>query len=192
MTLPKSLSKLVFYSAALPASLIMALSTGCASGGFHLSREYAQFVNRQPVVIRVVLYILTAFVFMFTMLIDLVIFNTVDFWNGRVSAGNYEFHKDGKTFVAHHEYQEGTKLRKSTIKILDENEAAGHEIKLVEMLSGDIEVFVDGKRRAQMKDINEIPLAVVYDESGKVVARELVPTSSIYAKGGLHSAVIAQ
>lgn len=53
------------------------LATGCASGGFKLTRQYAQFVNRQQLILRIVLYILTSIVFAATLLIDAVIFNTM-------------------------------------------------------------------------------------------------------------------
>ena len=83
-----------FYLSSFAACAIMALTAGCASGGFKLTRQYARWVNSQNIILRIVIYILTSVVFAVTMLIDFVIFNTLDFWNGTVAAGSYEF-KDG-------------------------------------------------------------------------------------------------
>src|SRR4051794_31680669 len=88
---------------ALAAVMAMALTTGCASGGFQLTRQYAGFVNRQPTILGAVIYILTIPVFVVTLIIDMVYFNTMDFWSGKVSAGTYEFNKDGKVFQVVHE-----------------------------------------------------------------------------------------
>ena len=112
------ISKLLFYLSSLSASAIMALTTGCASGGFKLTRQYAGFVNRQPTILRIIIYLLTGIVFAVTMLIDMVIFNTIDFWEGRVSAGSYEFKKGDKTFHVRHEFMPGTILKRSTIRVI--------------------------------------------------------------------------
>ena len=72
-------------------SVAMLATAGCASGGFKLTREYARWVNSKNIILRIILYILTAVVFAVTMLIDLVVFNTMDFWNGTVSQGDYKF-----------------------------------------------------------------------------------------------------
>src|SRR5690606_10112033 len=88
--------------------------------GFKITRQYARFVNSQMIVLRIILYILTSIVFAVTLLVDMVVFNTIDFWNGTVSQGDYEFKDGGKTYHARHEILP-SKLKQSTIKISDEN-----------------------------------------------------------------------
>ena len=78
---------------------VTGLNSGCASGGFQLTRSFAGWVNSQNVVLRVILYILTAVIFAVTLLIDLLINNTIDFWDGKVSAGTYNFSKDEETML---------------------------------------------------------------------------------------------
>ncbi|MES2854537.1 MAG: hypothetical protein V4692_01685, partial [Bdellovibrionota bacterium] len=66
----KPVSRTSFYLGSFIACAIMALSTGCASGGFKYTRKYAQFINGQMILIRIILYIFTSIVFVITMLVD--------------------------------------------------------------------------------------------------------------------------
>ncbi len=75
-------SKTLFYIGSFLACTIMAITAGCASGGFKLTRKYASWLNSNNIIIRIILYILTSVVFAVTILIDMVIFNTIDFWEG--------------------------------------------------------------------------------------------------------------
>ena len=159
------LLKKCFFPSALLASLAIGLTTGCASGGFKLTRQYASFVNRQEIIIRIVLYLLTGIVFAVTLWVDLVFFNTIDFWEGRVSQGTYDFKKDGKTFVAHHEFIDGTPLRRSTLNAFDPNGKQIQKVVLQETQGGQIEMFVDGKIRARVKNISSLPVATIFDGS---------------------------
>lgn len=167
-------STAIGYIGALGAASVMALTTGCASGGFKLTRQYAGFVNKQPILLRIIIYILTGIVYAVTMLIDLVIFNTIDFWEGRVSAGGYEFKKDDKTYHVKHEVLPNL-LKKSTIEIKDNSGTLLQTVVLSETLSSEIEVHVDGKLRSRVKDIRSAPVATVYDINGKQVEQSEIP-----------------
>lgn len=170
----QSLSRSFFLMISLLACSVVALTTGCASGGFKLTREYAGFVNRQNVVIRVILYILTGVVFFATILIDVVVNNTMDFWNGQVSQGTYEFHQGGKTYVARHEILPGTSLKRSTIRVYGEHRALIQDVVLQETTSGEIEMFVDGQLRARVHDLSSLPMVSVMDEKGQLVEEKPV------------------
>jgi len=89
-------------------------------GGFKLTREYAGFVNKQQPYHPHYSLHLNRNYFAATLLIDMVIFNTMDFWEGRVSAGSYEFKDGNKFYQAHHEIVPNTGLKRSTIRVMDE------------------------------------------------------------------------
>jgi len=169
------------YLSMFAACSIMALTTGCASGGFKLTREYAGWVNSQNIILRIVLYLFTGIVYAITLLIDLVIFNTVDFWEGHISAGTYNFNKDDKTYQVKHEYLPETKLKQSTIHILDLKHKLLQEVVLRETQSHEIEMFVDGKLRARVHGISELPVASVFDSKGKLIEEKVVPVNTTYA-----------
>jgi hypothetical protein len=117
------LAKLGFSALAIYAVISGGILSSCASGGSKLTRQIAQMVNSQQIIIRVIIYILAgALIFGITLLVDMVIFNTMDFWEGRVSANTYEFNKDGKTYLAHHRFQEGTQLKESHLQVFDANQ----------------------------------------------------------------------
>lgn len=159
----------VSYAVMLFSALVMGLVSGCASGGFKLTRQYAGFVNKQNIIIRIVLYILTAVVFAVTMLVDMVIFNTMDFWDGRVSQGTYNFEQDGMKYAVHHSYAEGR--RKSHIEIFNAEDKKVQDVVLTEIQNGDIELFVDGKLKNRVSDVSTLPL-LTHFESGKVKSQE--------------------
>lgn len=168
------LSRPLGYAGAFLASILMALTTGCASGGFKLTRTYAQFVNRQMIIIRIVLYILTSIVFAVTMMIDLVIFNTIDFWEGRVSAGEYNFTKGEQTFHARHEVVPATQLKRSTIQIFDKQKTLQQTVVLQETTGGEVELFVDGKLRTKVRDLAGLPMMAMYDATGTLQSDKLI------------------
>lgn len=149
-------SRFFVIGTAVWSSLLMGLNTGCASGGFKLTRQYAGFVNKQDLIIRIILYILTMVVFAVTVLIDAVIFNTMDFWEGRVSQGTFQFKEGEKTFVAEHSFQDGGKLRQSRITIT-ENEKV-QEILLKETASGTIEVFENGAFKVAVSEPGHVDI----------------------------------
>lgn len=154
------------FLSAFVACSVMALATGCASGGFKLTREYAGFVNSQNVIVRVILYILTSIVFAVTMLVDLVIFNTMDFWEGKVSAGTYNFNQGDRTYVVQHELQNGTALKRSTIRVMDTHQTLLQEVVLLETPSGEIEMYVDQKLRSRVRGLSQLPVVSLYDKAG--------------------------
>ncbi|MGZ3775439.1 MAG: DUF3332 family protein [Pseudobdellovibrionaceae bacterium] len=173
--------RFLFYVSSLVACSMMALTSGCASGGFKLTRQYAGWVNSQNVVLRVILYILTIVVFTVTILIDAVVFNTIDFWEGRVSAGSYEFKDATKVYYVKHEYLPNTHLRQSTIHITDLNNNSRQDVVMSETAKGDIEVFVDGHLKTRVKGVSEFPIASFFDENGKVVNETSVLLNPVLA-----------
>ena len=176
---PKSL----FYLGSLFACGLMALSTGCASGGYKLTREYAKWVNSKSLIIRIILYILTTVVFGVTLLIDAVVFNTIDFWNGTVSGGKLEFKEGERVYQVNHEILPGTNLKRSTIKVLNADGSPFQLIVLNETTSGEIEFNVDGKTRTRVRNITSIPIASLYDTNGKLTDEKFllldVPTMNL-------------
>jgi len=155
----------------------MTFASGCASGGFKLTRQYAGFVNRQMIIIRIILYILTSVVFAATMLIDMVIFNTLDFWQGRVSQGTYDFTKGDKTYHARHEILPDSKLKRSTIHVHDRDQKLLQVVVLRETVSGEIEMWVDGQMRTRVRDISSLPVASIFDAKGLLVGERTIPQS---------------
>lgn len=176
------ISKLFFYVGSFFACAIMAMTAGCASGGFKLTRQYAGFVNKQNLIIRIVLYILTGVVFAATMLIDMVIFNTMDFWEGRVSQGTYEFQQGDKTYVAQHEILPGTQLKHSTIKIFDSTQNLIQQVVLQELPSGEIEMSIDGQVRTRVRDVSSLPVATFFDAHGDLLGERVVFGSQVVAQ----------
>lgn len=173
----KILKNPISYTSAFFACFIMMFATGCASGGYKLTRSYAGFVNKQNIILRVVLYILTGIVFAVTLLIDAVVFNTMDFWEGKVSAGSYKFQDGDKTFHVRHEIVPGTELRRSTIHIVDEKETVLQVVALNEAPNGQIEMYVNGKLRTRVNGIKELPVVSQYDADENLISEQmLIPT----------------
>ena len=177
------ISRFIGYTGALAACGFMALSTGCASGGFQLTRKYAGFVNKQHIIIRIVLYLLTGIVYAVTLLIDMVIFNTIDFWEGRVSAGEYNFKQGERTFHVRHEVLPGSTLKKSTIQVLNKDQSLAQTVILQQTLSGEIELHVDGVLRSKVRDIHSLPVATIYSAKGAFVAENMVYEGTRYLVG---------
>lgn len=164
------MSKLLFYVGSFLSCIVLAFSTvGCMSGGFKITRGYARWVNSQHIVLRVIIYIFTTVVFGITMLIDAVIFNTVDFWQGKVSQGDSQFKDAGKVYHVKHEILPGSNLKRSTIHVKDEAGKALQLIVLNETMTGEIEMSVDGVVRSRVRDITSIPIVAVFDKAGKLV-----------------------
>lgn len=156
-------------------SVAILFTAGCASGGFKITRQYARFVNSQNIILRIILYILTAVVFAVTMLIDMVIFNTMDFWNGTVSQGDYQFKGENKTYHVKHEIVPGTLLKRSTIQVFGEDEKTKiQKVVLNETPSGEIEMFVDDKIRARVKNISSLPVVSVYNQAGQFLENQVL------------------
>jgi hypothetical protein len=127
----------------------------CASGGFKLTRQYAGWVNSQNLILRIILYILTSVVFAVTLLIDAVIFNTMDFWNGRVSQGTYEFEKEGKKYVVTHSYHEQG-LRQSIIQVSHSDKT--EVILIKETAKSTIELWQNGTLTGQVENLDTLPV----------------------------------
>lgn len=170
-----SIRKPLGYVVSLIACTAMSFSLGgCASGGYKLTRQYAGWLNSQNIIIRIILYILTIPVFGVTLLIDSIVFNTMDFWNGRVSSGTFE-RKDGdKTYFAHHEIIPGENLRRSTLQVKDKNLKLLQEVKLQETGSGEIEMYVDGVLKTRVSSISLLPVAKIFDRKGQVAEEKLL------------------
>lgn len=162
------LTRSLFYLSSLCACAVISMTTGCASGGFKLTREYARWVNSQNIILRIIIYILTFVVFTVTILIDAVVFNTMDFWQGRVSAGSYDFKDADKTYHVQHEVIPETQLKRSTVTIKSSSEPP-KIIVLNETSKGEVELFIDGQLRTRVNDISSFPIASIYNENGSLV-----------------------
>lgn len=158
----------MFYLGSGIACLFLVISTGCVSGGFKLTRQYASWVNSNHIVIRIILYILTSIVFFVTLVVDAVVFNTMDFWEGKVSQGTYEFTEGEKTFVVQHQILPDTHLRQSKIKVLDKLGSLEQTLVISESNTGRIELHVDGKLRTQVTDISTFPMLTLFNADGEV------------------------
>lgn len=156
-------------------------TTGCASGGYKLTRQYARFVNSQNIIIRIVLYIFTSIVFFATLLVDAVVFNTMDFWNGTVSQGTHEFIQDDKKFFVNHEI-DSQNFKKSTIQIASLDGKHLQEVVLRQVSKTEIEVIVDGQLRSRISDINSFPIAKHFDAKGSLVSENSVLLGELVAQ----------
>lgn len=148
-------------------------TTGCASGGFKLTRQYARFVNSQNILIRIILYIFTSIVFVATIIVDSVIFNTMDFWSGTVSQGTFEFNEADKKFVVQHSI-DAQNLKKSLITVTGLNGEKLQELVLQETANSQIQVWVDGKMTTQIENIHQFPMAKHFSKHGKVTHEQSV------------------
>lgn len=151
---------------AIFTGLISTQFSGCASGGYKWTRAYSQWVNSTHIVLRIVLYILTSVVYVVTLIVDAVIFNTMDFWNGTVSKGTYEFKEGDKTYVVTHDIQNG--LRSSLIKIHQANKQI-NTFEIRETAQNEIELYKDGQLQAKGTDLNSLPQIVVFKNDGKSI-----------------------
>lgn len=143
-------------------ALVTAFTTACASGGFRLTRRYAGFVNRQNVVLRVILYVLTLPIFWVTLLIDEVINNTVDFWEGRVAQGTFRFSEGGRIFVARHDIDEAG-LKSSHIEVFGADNIKIQDVRLAQVSNSQIEVYVDGVLKHRVSDIHALPQLTTFN-----------------------------
>lgn len=168
----KKTTKAIVVVTGFWAAMVMTLTSGCASGGFKLTRQYAGFVNRQQIIVRIILYILTMVVFAVTVLVDMVIFNTMDFWDGKVSQGTFNFKGDNKTYFVEHKYLDNG-LRQSTIVAEDDTSKIKHTVVLQEKADKMIDVLEDGVLKAQVSDLSFLP-KITYFNKGKPTRPELV------------------
>lgn len=147
----------------LSALLFLGAATqiGCASGGYKLTRQFAGFVNKQDTIIRIIVYIVTIPVFAITLLVDSVIFNTMDFWEGRVSANDYSFDQDGKHYLVQH-YYDG-KLRNTKITITDK--AKVNTLRLSETKAGQVEVYENGLLKQTVSSISDVKTLTAADNA---------------------------
>lgn len=164
----KQFTKNTILFAALSSTLLMSFVTGCASGGYKLTREYSGWVNKQNVIVRVILYILTLPVYGVTLIVDAVIFNTLDFWDGRVSQGAYQFNKGGQNYFVQHAKDAETGLKRSRIEI---NKQSSHKqiIVLQETPTHEVELFVDGILRGKSSQLSNETLFSLYNSEGKKI-----------------------
>lgn len=108
-------------------------------------------------------------VFGVTLIIDAVVFNTMDFWEGRVSQGTFHFEKDGQSYVVEHRLRDG--LRVSRIEV----RKAGRLMKTMaieETSSGQIEYFENGVRKAQVDQISSVPRITHLASQGRVIRQD--------------------
>ncbi len=177
--MPKFFKKFALTFTAIWSAVLVCTTSGCASGGYKLTRKYSSWVNKNNIVLRVVLYLLTGIVYAVTMLIDVVIFNTMDFWNGRVSQGDYQYNKEGRTYFVHHSQDDVTGLRQSRI-VISENDRSIQTIVLRETPNLEVELEVDGVVRGKATDLSTLPLLSVYNQKGvRISQSQMWPKDSL-------------
>jgi hypothetical protein len=157
----------------VPLVLLALASTltfqACMSGGWKITRTVARWNNSLSILPRILIYI--AFfiipVYGVASLIDAIVFNTIDFWNGTVSAMNYNYKKDGMDVsVAHTRFP----LRQSIITTR-KGDVVKSEVKICELTTGKIALYVDGVLRGEVNNIKEVdPALTVFNEDGVTVA----------------------
>lgn len=168
-------NRVPFFISSFIACSIMALTSGCASGGYKITRSYSKWVNSQFIVLRIIIYFFTGIVFAITMIIDLVVFNTIDFWEGKVSTGDFLFKEGDKTFHVKHGFQEGSELKRSRIEVRGPDEKILQIVQIDETPTGEIELHVDGKLRSRVHGIKSIPVAKIFDDKGQLASEHFVP-----------------
>ena len=151
----------------LAAVLASGVVVGCASGGFTTTRSVSKFINSKGIILRIVLYIVLWPVLIITMLADEIVFNTIDFWTGKVSAQNKVFEKNGVRVMVAHSL---TPLHRSVLTI-EPKKGDRTVIELRETATGSVEVYRDGVKRTEVKDIQSaFPMLSLYQDNGKAVA----------------------
>lgn len=163
---------ILVFSAFLSAGLAM-VTTGCASGGYSLSRGLAGWINKQNIFLRIILYLFIGGAFFFTILLDMLIFNTVDFWTGRVSAGTYEFKDAKRVYVVNHSF-EGD-LHRTQILVNDLDGKKIGEVLLKETASHEVEYFENGNLKAKFDGIESVPRVTRFDDKGQILKQEALP-----------------
>lgn len=175
-----SIRKSLGYLTSLLACLVMSFSiSGCASGGYKLTRQYSGWLNSQTLILRIILYLLTGVVFGITLLIDWVVFNTMDFWQGKVSSGTYEKADGDKIYYAIHEIVPGENLRRSTLQVKDKNSKLLKEVKIQEIATGEVEMYVDGVLKTRVSDISLLPVAKIFNRKGQVTEEKMLFTETM-------------
>ncbi|MBL8994902.1 MAG: DUF3332 family protein [Spirochaetia bacterium] len=138
----------------------------CLSGGWKITRMVAKWNNGFAVFPRILIYI--AFfllqVYTITSLIDGIVFNTIDFWNGTISAMNYKYQKDGMDVaVVHSRFP----LRRSVITT-SKGDVVKSVVEVNELENGKIALVINGVLRGEFKNIQDVdPTLVLYKEDSK-------------------------
>jgi hypothetical protein len=130
-------------------------------------------VNKQHIIVRIIIYLLTGIVYAVTLLVDMVVFNTMDFWEGRVSAGEYNFKEGERTFHVHHEVLPGAPLKRSTIRVFGADGKLAQTVVMQQTTEGEIELSVDGVVRSRVRDIHGLPMVSSYDSKGMPAGESL-------------------
>jgi hypothetical protein len=126
-------------------------TSGCATGGYKLTRDWSRFVHGQNIIVRVLMYIIPIAPIgaLITTIVDSVFFNLIDFWQGKVTANTLNFTKDN--------IRSGDSMQ---------------TLVLSETRQGDIEMTIDGKLQARVQNYLTLPVVQNFDASGKVVSTE--------------------
>lgn len=138
----------------------------CLSGGWKVTRMVAKWNNSLTIIPRILIYV--AFfiiqVYTITALIDSIVFNTIDFWTGTVSAMNYKYQKDGNDVAVEHSR---FPLRRSVITTSKDG-VVKSVVEIKELESGKIALVVNGVLRGEFNNIRDVePSLVLYKEDGK-------------------------
>ncbi len=140
----------------------------CLSGGWKVTRIVAKWNNSMGVLPRILIYI--AFfilqVYTVTALIDSIVFNTIDFWNGTVTGMNKQYKKNGMDVAVSHSR---TPLRQSIITTSKGDQVIS-VVQISELASGKIALTINGVLRGEVNSIHDIdPSLTLFKEDGKTL-----------------------
>ena len=143
-------------TACLTIAAIVAVTSisGCVVGNFGLTRKVGQWNSSfSPVPKTIICVALYLGVYEFTMLFDVFLNNTVEFWTDSpvVTAQNQVFHKNGYRIVINNRRDP---LRSSTYTVYKSGRVQSVS-ELRETKNGAIDVYVNGELKAQVKSLHE-------------------------------------
>lgn len=165
--------KMVLVVSAFLSAGLMVATSGCASGGYSISRSFAGWINKNNILLRIVLYIFLGGAFLFTLVADLLVMNTIDFWTGKVSQGTYEFKDAEKTFVVKHSLQGD--LHQTHIEIKNSQGKKLQDILMKETARLEVEYYLDGVLKAKFDNIESVPRVTQFDRKGRIFKQENLP-----------------
>jgi Domain of unknown function (DUF3332) len=129
--------------------------SGCAAGGFGLTKSLGKWNGRFSIVPRVLIYLglFIVQVYTLTLLFDFLLNNTIEFWSGTpLVAQNQTFEKDGQRVVVQNTRDP---LRKTVITVYDKAGAIQTVNELRETPTGTVEIYVNSEKKAELGSIGD-------------------------------------
>ncbi|MEW6055997.1 MAG: DUF3332 family protein [Bdellovibrionota bacterium] len=146
--------------------------SGCAGGNFNLVRSVAKWNLRMSLLPRVIVYLAFIIipVYPIALLLDAILFNTIEFWTGKpvLTAKNQKFEKDGVTVEIAHFLDP---LRRTVItSTMKDGSRSLTELRETEGKS--IEIYVDQIKRGEVQNIDQaIATVLTFKDDGLSLER---------------------